>query len=257
MRFFVITCIAFFWFTGLLFAEEAEPKWQADTGLQLSDFSRSAQPDWNQEFTQLTRFFNGRKTALHGKITRYDQFSNIDSEYEIGVDQVFAPRFNGYLYVAAAPDADFRPEWKAMGGGSVRLDNPAWQWWPVWMTLDGRYEDYNNTEATTLNPGLRIEPADRWAIAARAISIKQPDEKRVYGFDLRLDGKIAEDLRFYAGYADAPETVAGITVDTQTYFTGIAYDITPAHTLRLGYTHDDRENSYIRQVFDVSLSYSF
>ncbi|TAH34212.1 MAG: YaiO family outer membrane beta-barrel protein [Alphaproteobacteria bacterium] len=257
MKFIIMIYIALFWFASMAQADDYDPVWQTDAGFEFSDFSRRNQPNWNQEFTQVTRFFDSKKMAMHGKIIRYDQFSNIDSEYEAGVDRSFFPWLNAYLYGSMAPDADFRPEWRLMGGGSLRLNDPAWNLVPVWLTLDSRYEDYSDTEVMNINPGLRIEPADRWSIAGRMISVKQRNEERVYGFDLRLDGAVADDWRFYTGYANAPETVAGVTVDTTTYFAGAAIDITQAHTLRLGYTHDDRENSYIRQVLNVSLTYRF
>ena len=56
---------------------------------------------------------------------------------------------------------------------------------------------------------------------------------------------------------EEPETVAAVTVDTQTWFGGVALELTPQATLHIGYTRDDRENSYIRQVVNASISYRF
>lgn len=236
-----------------------EYHWQLDTGYELSRFSRQKQPGWNQEFLQLTHFLNDNTTAIHGTLRRYDQFStNIDSEIEIGVDHRFSPRIYGYLTGDISPDSTFRPKWFTTGGGGLRLDNPE-DHWPIaaWFTLDSRYDHYSSTRVYNINPGLRVEPAENWAIAWKSISVHQRDAKTAYGWSAQLDGQIMPGWLFYLGFANAPETVAAITVDTETYFTGLTVDLTSQHVLRLGYAHDDRENSYIREVYNASVSYHF
>ncbi len=231
--------------------------WQLDVGYEHSSFSRVHQPSWNQEFAQLNRFFNDRATAVHGKITRYDQFSNIDTEYEVGADHRFAEYLNGYVYGAFSPSADFRPERRAGAGGMIRVVNPHDLPVPIWLTLDSRYDIYSTVKVVDINPGIRIEPVNGWAIAARKISVDADNAKRVYGEDYRLDGTVIDTLRFYVGLADAPETEAAVTVNTKTYYGGIAWDMNDDMTLRLGYTHDDRENSYVREVVNASVSSRF
>jgi YaiO family outer membrane protein len=239
-------------------AEEKAPgRWQLDTGYEYSDFSRREQSSWNQQFVQATHFLDGRRrTAVHAKATRYDQFDTIDAEYEAGVDHRFTGFLTGYAYGAISPAADFRPEHRFAGGGMLRVIN-AEDAMPLWLTLDARYDVYDAVKVNNVNPGLRIEPWDGWTLWVRKIVVDADDAGRVYGEDYRLDGTLMEGVRFYAGYADAPETVAGITVDTQTWFGGLAWDVTEEVTLRLGYARDDRENSYIRDVVNVSASYRF
>ena len=232
--------------------------WQVDVGYEYSNFSRRKQPSWNQEFLQFTHFLNDKTTAIHGTFRRYYQFTNTDSEIEIGIDHRFSPRIYGHLTGDISPDTDFRPNWFVTGGGGFRLDDPKWHWPLVaWFTLDTRYDRYPTLNVYNINPGLRLEPFDNWAVAWRSISVHQQDTKTVYGWNLRLDGQIITGWRFYIGWADAPETVVGITVDTETYFSGLTIDLTPQHVLRLGYVHDNRENSYIREVYNASFSYRF
>jgi YaiO family outer membrane protein len=228
--------------------------WQLDSGIQYSSFARVPQESWNQEFLQVTHFFNGRGTAVHGKATRYEQFGVTDAEYELGVDQRFSPSTYGHLYISGSPDPFFRPEWRVEAGGGYRVSQGGI---PAWFTLDARHDSYPTLEVTTLNPGVRIEPFDNWSLSGRLITVSQPNASTIYGWDARLDGQIREGLRFYAGYADAPETVAAVTVQTRTVFGGLAYDLSPACTLRFGYARDDRENSYIRNVFDAGITYRF
>ncbi len=241
----------------LFVASIPEPQpfaWQVDAGVQISSFSRVPQPNWNQEFLQVTHFLSNRETAIHGKATRYEQFNSVDQEYEFGLDHRFSTSFYGHLYVSGSPDPAFRPEWRVDAGGGYLLMQEKM---PLWFTLDARYDSYPTIDVETINPGLRIEPFDNWSLAGRLITVSQQNAATIYGWDVRLDGQIREGTRFYIGYADAPETVAAVTVQTKTFFSGLAYDLSPACTLHFGYAHDDRENSYIRNVFDAGLTYRF
>jgi YaiO family outer membrane protein len=231
--------------------------WQADFGFEFSEFSRVDQTNWNQELLQLTRFLDSRKTAIHGKITRYDQFGATDVEYEAGIDHAFSDKLNLYASGTISMNADFRPEYFVAGGGALKITGMNDKFLPAWLTLDSRYDNYEDTRILTAKLGLRIEPLEGWSIAGRVIALDQEDAKRLYGKDFRVDGTITDTLRFYAGYADVPETVAAVTVDTQTLFGGITMDLTPETTLRIGYARDNRENSYIRQVINASISYRF
>jgi len=235
----------------------AKYSWQMDAGYENSSFSRSAQTSWNQEFTQLTHFTKDHNTAIYGKITRYDQFKNIDSEYEAGVTHIFTDYFNAYASGAISPSPDFRPENKVSAGGALRAISKEYIPTPLWLTLDSHYDTYSTTKILGNSPGLRLELPYGWSIASRLILVDQIHTQRVYGRDFRIDGVINDRLNFYAGYANAPETVAAVTVQTKTYFGGIAFNVRPDTTLRLGYTHDDRENSYIRQGVIFSVSYRF
>ena len=238
-------------------AVPAEAQWQLDSGFEYSGFSRSNQPDWNQEFLQITHFLDGGKTAIHGKVTRYDQFSSVDGELEAGIDHAVSDEIMLYASGNVSPNANFRPEFWATGGGALRINRDSNIFFPVWLTFDGRYDDYADTNILTGKLGLRIEPVDGWSLAARAIALDQDGAEMLYGKDVRLDGTITDALRIYVGYADVPETVASETVSTQTWFGGFAMDLTPVTVLRVGYARDDRENSYIRQVVNASISYRF
>jgi YaiO family outer membrane protein len=234
-----------------------EFRWQADAGYEWSGFERRNQPDWNNQFLQLTRFFDGRATAVHGRIERYDQFTNIDSYYQLGVDHRFTPRLMGYVATGFSSGADFRPHWRVKGGGGFRLSEMEIQNMPLWLTLDMQHDEYQSTEVSNINPGLRMEFSDSWALGSKIIAVHEHGAKTVYGWMARFDGQIMPGWRFYTGYADAPETVAAVTVDTQTMFGGFAYDIDDARTLYLGYTRDDRENSYIRHGVNACVSFRF
>ncbi|MDP9127980.1 MAG: YaiO family outer membrane beta-barrel protein, partial [Pseudomonadota bacterium] len=230
-------------------------KWQADLGGTFSTFERAPQTNWDNEFLQLTRLFSDTGTSVHAVAQRYHQFEQTDDYYEIGADQRFTPFLNGYLYAGTSPDPVFRPRWHIAGGGNVRLTDTLPS--VIWLTLDTRYDDYAATDVENLNPGARLEFADNWALSAGAISVFQSGAATTYGWQLRLDGQWSEGWRFYGGYADAPETVAGVTIRTESVFGGVAIDVNDANTVRLGYTRDDRYQSYVRHAIDAAITHRF
>jgi hypothetical protein len=67
-----------------------------------------------------------------------------------------------------------------------------------------------------------------------------------------LDG-----LRLFGGRADAPETELGKTVDTLSSFAGVVVGLTSDLDLTLSYTHDNRKNTYIRDVVSATVGYRF
>ncbi len=232
-------------------------KWQVDAGYEYSSFERVPQAAWNQEFLQLTHFLDNGTTALHASVTRYEQFSNSDAQYEIGIDQKFSRSAYGYLYATVAPDSDFRPDYQILGGFSAEVLDKTQLATPLWFTFDSLYSDYGFVHVGTLKPGARLELGNNWAVSGKLISIVHDNTTPTYGWEARLDGGITDQLTFYAGLSDAPETESGITVSTRSYFGGLAYAIDDARTVRVGYAHEDRDNSYIRHVINASFSVRF
>lgn len=233
-------------------AQAAEgPKWQIDAGTEYSGFSGSNQPDWNQQSVQVTRRFNANRSAAHLRMVRYSQFGLNDGEVELGLAGRLNDRISAYAAIAGSPDADFRPEGRIAAGGALRVTKS------LWLTFDGRHDRYAAAKVSSAAWGVRYEPREGWAVSSRMIRVEPSGSDAQTGYDLRLDGTIREGLRFYAGVADAPETVAAVTIDTRSAFAGIAWDMTQTTTLRAGYGRDDRENTYVRHGFHVTLSHRF
>jgi YaiO family outer membrane protein len=248
---------------GLKLAEEGQQVaagfvWQFDAGFERSEFARQPTTPWNEEFAQITRFFDGGATALHARFDYYDEYKMANQYIEIGVDHRFAPWINAYLYGGYTIDATFRPRWRLEPGGNLRLveedtDTPA-----IWLTLDIKEDDYNpQVQIATIDPGLRLEYGD-WAFSPNLVQVEQWGLTSIWGWNMRLDGPTGwEPLHFYVGYANAPETEDAITVYTASAYGGLVYNVDDAHALALAYTHDDRENSWIRHVVDLDFTDRF
>lgn len=245
---------------GLATVRDAERNilaWRVDGGLEFSNFSRRTQTSWNDEFLQVTRFFRNGTMAVHGHLERIEEFSLVDLYYEAGMDQRFAQRAYGYAYAGGTPDPHFRPTWRLGGGGGVRVNSDEKDWASFWILLDTRYDVYSTLDIGTVAPGIRMEHI-AWAIDGSGIGLYQSHAKTLYGWRARLEGPLPRhEWSFYLGAANSPETVIRSTVNTFTLLGGISADIGPRQTIRLGYTRDDRENSYIRHAINVSFAQRF
>jgi YaiO family outer membrane protein len=230
--------------------------WILDGGFEHSSFARRPQPNWSNEFVQITRQFDQGTTGVHARIEHSDEFSTTDNYYELGADHIFTPYLNGYLYAGHTVDASFSPTWRTTAGGNVRLNAPQATQAVFWLTLDAREDNYNQAAFATINPGVRAELND-WALASNLVVVRQWGGAADFGGNVRIDTPVWDRFHFYGGFSDAPDTENAVTVYTASIYGGASYDVSDSTTLRLGYTHDDRENSYIRHVVDASATYRY
>lgn len=234
----------------------AKMLWQIDTGLEVSSFTRQSQSSWREQFVQLTRKITDDWT-WHLATHRYDRFHKINMTYETGIDHRFSLRTYGYIYGALTPGGAFVSRRQVSMGGGTRLDPSKEKTIPLWAVLDTRFDDYGSTDTKNISPEIRVEPADGWALGAKYITVLQRHISPVHGWQVRMDGKLTGQSGFNIGYAKAPETSSGVTVETKTFFGGIRWDISSLHAINIGYAHDDRQNAYIRQVVNMSFTTRF
>lgn len=246
---------------GLAAAQKAQAEsarafqWQADIGGDYSWFARRPQSDWHSAFIQLTRRFASSGTAVHLAVQRFHQFQMTDWDYAIGADQRLTPWLGGYIEGGGTPAPAFRPQWHLAGGGHLRFTVAGQT--AAWATLDTRYEHYPVVKVGNVNPGLRLDLPAAWTLSGMMISALQSGARPVFGWQGKVEKQIRERWRLHAGIAHAPETVAGATINTRTFFGGLAVDLNAANTLRLGYAQDDRDEAYIRHAVNISFSTRF
>ena len=250
---------------GLKLAQDAEQDekgekaaaaylWQFDAGYEHSSFSRQPSPDWSDEFAQVTRFFDGGDTAVHARIEYDEEFDTTNAYLEIGVDHKFTPWINGYFYAGHTVDASFRPAWRVEPGGNLRIIQEDDSTPAVWLTLDVKEDQYYPASIATVDPGVRFEYGE-WAFSPNLVMVHQWGTESVFGWNARLDGPVCENLRFYLGYSNAPDTEDAVTAYTASIYGGFAYTFDETHILTLGYTHDDRQNSWIRNAANIAFTY--
>jgi YaiO family outer membrane protein len=247
------------------------PRWRVDAGGEYSVFARRPQPEWNQQYAQLSHRLEDGKTTVHGRMERYSQFDRTDFTVEAGVYRELLPRLRGSFAGGWALDADFRPDWRLAAEAE-------WLAFPragtggvpgVWALAGGRYDVYAAAEFLGLQPGLRFEWGAPWSLTTKVSHVMEVGGEAVTGWSVRADGSTGsprlgparENARLWIGLADAPETLASgatvTTVSTVTVFLGTAVDFDGGWTFNVGYARDDRENSWIRHVYNAGITRNF
>ena len=122
-------------------------------------------------------------------------------------------------------------------------------------TLDTRYADYLAGDVETLNPGVEIYLFRGQAIlTARYINIWDETDTHRTGYFVRADVQPTDAFGLFAGYADAPDTSDGVTVDTKSWFAGAGVEVEPGTTVRLAVAQEMRESGYDRTTVTLSLT---
>ena len=228
-------------------ADRARP-WQVDLALARSDLSAAGQEDWLRGSVGLSRRLDGGHT-LNVAVEQSRQFGLEDTYLEAGV----AGR-HGYLAVGGTPGADFRPEWQVRGGwaGEGRALGGGWT---ASLSVDASWARYRSGEVRSLQPGLTFGKGDGFLHLRWINTLDERDDYRT-GYSVRGVYAATPDLRFSAGWADAPESSQGVTVDVQAVTAGVAIDLDTSTTVRLDGTHESRR-AYDRTELAVAVSRRF
>ncbi len=231
--------------------------WKLDLGYGNSNFSRIEQPNWQDINVQLNYRTNNGNSLLHGRYNSVERFENYDTYYEFGLDHKCTKDIFGYFSLGGSPEADFLPRWKARLGGSIKVPKKVKEFGDTFLTLDTQYDNYEEGNIKTINPGLQYYVTSNVWLTGKYINVVDDDNKRLTGWFARGDWQVTDNFRVNAGLANAPETVDGITVDTSSVFFGLAFDVNKKTTLYLGYGRDDRKDSYINKTISSGLSVKF
>lgn len=234
-------------------ASGAEPRVRLDFDLSFSDLDEPSQ-DW-QEASLRARYQASRRTAVGGALELSDRFGRTDLYGELRIDRSLREGSGFHILAGATPDADFRPRWQLGAGGFVRVAAGAN---PTVLTLDGRNARYDSGSIQTLTPGVEqyLLGGRAW-LTARWINIFDEEGDHHSGWLARGDLMASERLRLFAGLAEAPDTSAGIVIDTFSLFGGVSYDLTDRHAIRLWLAHEDRQSGSDRLEFGIGVGTRF
>ncbi len=234
-------------------APGAEPRVRLDFDLSFSDLDEPSQ-DW-QEASLRARYQASQRTAVGAALELSDRFGRTDVHGELRIDRSLREGSGVHLLGGATPDADFRPRWQLGAGGFIRVAAGAN---PTVLTLDGRQARYDSGSIQTLTPGLEqyLLGGRAW-LTARWINIFDEQGDHHSGWLGRGDLMASDRMRLFAGLADAPDTSAGIVIDTFSLFGGVSYDLTDRHAIRLSLAHEDRESGSDRLEFGIGVGTRF
>lgn len=235
----------------------ADDRWRLDVSYIYSSFKRAPREPWQEVDTQISYAF-GQGSVLHvrSEVTRRPPLT--DTYYQIGIDHRFRPWLSGYAHFGGTPRPDFRPRHQLLTGAAVRLWPGRTLLGPTLATLDLKWSRVLTGTVQSYSPGLQqYFFAGRVWLTVRRIITDDETGARLMGWLARIDWQIDDMVRIHFGLGKAPETSANRTVDTTSYFAGLAIDLTRRFGIRLGLVRDDRENSYIRDAVSVSLVIRF
>lgn len=230
-------------------------RFRLDTGLEVSSFSRSDNDDWQQYF--LSAAFIGETRSLALSYDRFERFSLDDDQYAARYSQQLGNGWDSSVQFAYVPDADFRPETSIdlemgktfkLGDKSLAALRPF---------LGFRHDVYTTDDIDSITPGLEAYFQNGAYARASLISVTPEGDDRKYGFVGRVTWPVGSKVKLTVGAADAPEAIAAIVVRTRSVFASFDYELTDDVAIRIGASRDDREDSYIRESLNASLTHSF
>ena len=226
----------------------AGPRWRLDIQTSHSELSAGL-PDWSEARIAVSKSLGDRwNGALAVEMT--ERFDNRDTYVEGRLDRRL-PRGGVYAALGGAPDGDYRPElWLGLGGQTRLTDRLS-------ATLDVSAARYATGEVLSLQPGAIIELIpDRLQVAARWIAVRDETGDVRHGYSIQSRWQTTSRLALRLGYADAPESSEGFTVDVSSWNVGADIGLTDRLMLRLGAVAEDR-GAYDRLEGSVGLGLSF
>lgn len=225
-----------------------EPRWRVELAASRSQLSGGL-PDWSEARVAVSRSLGERwNGALTVEST--ERFDNRDTYVEARLDRRLE-RGGVYVAVGGAPDADYRPESLLGLGGQMRLTDR------LSATLDATAARYATGRVTTIQPGVSLEVLpDRLQVAARWIAVRDETGDDRHGYSVQSRWQATERLGLRLGYADAPESSEGFTVDVTSWNAGADISLTDRLMLRIGAVTEDR-GAYDRQEGSVGLGLRF
>lgn len=230
-------------------------KWRLDLGSEVSDLTNGL-GDWTDSSAGLAYRLSPR-TTISGRTRVATRFGHTDVQIEGRIDQAFSPAFSAYALAAATPDADFLARYSIGAGASWQVVAPAKLFGPLSLNIDARYDNFADTNVTSIQPWLQAYVLDgRLGLAARWVHAEDDIGTRANGYVLRADLAVTQRVNLFGGYADAPEISDGTLVPTRTVFGGISFDVSDPLTLRASIAHEQRP-TFDRSIFGFGLTARF
>lgn len=232
------------------------PRWRLDANGVYSNLT-GAFEDWAEGTVRLGYQWVPQTTVSAG-IEVAHRFGLWDHYFQGRIDHRFDERVSGYLWLAGTPDADFRPTIAYAAGGAAVVRRSADMLATTSVTLDLAQAHYTDNRIETLSPGIvqYLFAGTAW-VSARWINTFDKFAGHQAGYFIRGDWQATSDLLIYGGYADAPESDRGRTIQVRTLFAGASMNATDRLTLRASFARERRSIGFDRDIFSVGFGLSF
>ena len=229
--------------------ERATPRHGVFASQNVADVALDNGPDRTWWTTTLGAFAPiGSRTTLSVEAEREDRGRAVDTHLLARVDHRFSSGWRGYLAVAATPRADFREQWSIRGGVEADMGRR------VTLLADVRHADYEQTQVTAVEPGIRFGvPALRSSATLRMINLWDEQGEHRSGWSARVDTETRRGTGLFAGVASYPDTEAGITRRVRSAFAGAAIPVSAYLTIRATGEYERRVDTYTRKGLSLGL----
>jgi YaiO family outer membrane protein len=207
-------------------------------------------PDW-QSATLVIQHRPGANTTVAATAETTRRFDRTDTYGEARVDYRFVPGGNVYLLVGGTPGADHRPKWQIGAGVAARLHEGPYA---TVLRADLRQAEYPTGDVQTVTPAVEQYIAGRAWLTAQWINVWD-EFAHSSGWLVRGDVMPADQLRLFAGTANAPDLDEGVVIRTRSYFGGVSVDVSDHMSLRASFARDNPQGSADRNMLALGLGY--
>jgi len=228
-------------------------RWRIDLNAGLSSFDNDQQ-DWNNQSVRVEHVPGS--IAFYGSAARFERFGSDDIQLMAGARSNNDADWDWELGAGITPSADFRAELTGLArmGYKYELDGGT----VLHGSLGYQIDDYQATGTVhQITPQVIAYLENGMVLSARLIHVMQGGESSQTGFLASGLTPVTNRLNARAGYANAPEAINGIVIDTESLFGGLSFRINENLEVHGTYTRDNRENIYIRDGFNVGLTQKY
>ena len=229
--------------------ERLGPVWRVDANYSETRVD-GPQPDW-QEFT-VRSAYRHKNYSYSAQVSRLDRFDLTDTEVTLGVERVARRGTNVSAHVSFTPSADFRAD-IGVGAGVSHTFDP--KWGPILQVgLNYDYDSFDESDVHTVTPSLAAYFQSGLVLSGRVINVSQ-DSQFTTGWLTQAYMPLGERFAARIGYAQAPEVINGVALDTTSVFGGVSVKLVKGVELSFNYSNDDREAAFDREGFNVGLTF--
>lgn len=232
---------------------EARPdRWRIDLSGAYSHLTRGLDP-WRATSLAVSR--TGAPGTVTAKLEETRRFGRGDVYGELlGARPLRGAEFYGAI--GGTPRADHRPKLavragavsppRALGGSGLSAR----------VAVDAEWARYPSGEVKSVHPALIVTQGERLSLEVRSYNVV--DERRKHRTGWGVQGSVAATprLTLRAGYADAPESSEGRTVEVKATHVGAGWALDERTSLRLDSVREDR-SAYDRHEISLSLARRF
>lgn len=226
-------------------------KWRIDGGVGLSDFNQDELAAWNTQFLRVE--YAPDTLAYHVSADRYERFGTTNVQIKGGIADAVRGGWDWGVEAGVTPNALFRPKLSAGGrlGRALETKNGT----VFYPNITYRYDDYEAGGIHNIQPSVITYLENGIVLTGSVIGTVQDSEQDQFGWLVRGLVPASDKLDINFGFANAPETINGIAITTQSLFGGLTYAMQDNFDLHINIARDDRENSYIRNSVNVGFTH--